>query len=37
VLVAPIAHRERMADDFSADDYLNLQAVIHPRSRWRSR
>lgn len=29
VLVAPITHREHVADDFPLHDYLDLQAVIH--------
>ena len=29
VLVAPKEHRERVVDDFSADEYLALQAVVH--------
>jgi diadenosine tetraphosphate (Ap4A) HIT family hydrolase len=29
LLVAPIPHREQVADDFSAEDYLDLQAVIY--------
>jgi hypothetical protein len=29
VLVAPKEHRERVVEDFSADEYLALQAVVH--------
>jgi diadenosine tetraphosphate (Ap4A) HIT family hydrolase len=29
VLVAPKEHRERVVADFSADEYLALQAVVH--------
>jgi diadenosine tetraphosphate (Ap4A) HIT family hydrolase len=29
VLVAPKEHRERVVDDFSASEYLALQAVVH--------
>jgi diadenosine tetraphosphate (Ap4A) HIT family hydrolase len=29
VLVAPKEHRERVVDDFSEDEYLTLQRVIH--------
>jgi diadenosine tetraphosphate (Ap4A) HIT family hydrolase len=29
VLVAPKEHRERVVDDFSLDEYLELQGVIH--------
>jgi diadenosine tetraphosphate (Ap4A) HIT family hydrolase len=29
VLVAPKEHCERVVDDFSADEYLSLQAVVH--------
>jgi diadenosine tetraphosphate (Ap4A) HIT family hydrolase len=29
VLVAPKEHRERVVDDFSADEYLALQAFVH--------
>jgi diadenosine tetraphosphate (Ap4A) HIT family hydrolase len=29
VLVAPKEHRERVVDDFSAAEYLKLQAVVH--------
>jgi len=29
VLVAPKEHRERVVDDFSVDEYLALQRVIH--------
>jgi diadenosine tetraphosphate (Ap4A) HIT family hydrolase len=29
VLVAPREHRERVVDDFSEDEYLELQRVVH--------
>ena len=29
VLVAPKEHRERVVDDFSTEEYLALQAVVH--------
>lgn len=29
VLVAPLEHREAVADDFTTDEYLSLQAVVH--------
>lgn len=29
MLVAPTEHRERVVDDFSEDEYLALQRVIH--------
>jgi diadenosine tetraphosphate (Ap4A) HIT family hydrolase len=29
VLVAPKEHRERVVEDFSADEYLALRAVVH--------
>jgi diadenosine tetraphosphate (Ap4A) HIT family hydrolase len=29
VLVAPKAHREQVTGDFSADEYVRLQAVVH--------
>jgi diadenosine tetraphosphate (Ap4A) HIT family hydrolase len=29
VLVAPKDHREQVTDDFSLDEYLHLQAVVH--------
>jgi diadenosine tetraphosphate (Ap4A) HIT family hydrolase len=37
VLVAPKEHRERVVDDFSADEYLALQAVVHRVGRAVSR
>lgn len=29
VLVAPVDHREAVADDFTTDEYVALQAVVH--------
>jgi ATP adenylyltransferase len=37
VLVAPKEHRERVVDDFSRDEYLALQAVVHRVGRAVSR
>jgi diadenosine tetraphosphate (Ap4A) HIT family hydrolase len=33
LLVAPIDHREHVANDFSTPEYLNLQSVIHRSAR----
>ena len=33
LLVAPIEHREHVVDDFSADEYAALQAVVHRAGR----
>ena len=36
VLVAPIEHREAVADDFSLDEYLALQTLVHRVARLES-
>jgi len=33
VLVAPVEHKEHLADDFTVDQYLALQRIVHRASR----